>query len=45
MLIKTGEMAPEFELKDSARELFRLSDMRGRARMLLVFYPKDMTSG
>lgn len=45
MLIKTGETAPDFELKDSSGEEFRLSDMRGFSRMLLIFYPKDMTSG
>lgn len=45
MLIRAGEMAPDFELEDSSGEVFRLSDMRGFSRMLLVFYPKDMTSG
>jgi peroxiredoxin len=45
MLIRTGEMAPDFELRDSSGEVFRLSDMRGFARILLVFYPEDMTGG
>jgi peroxiredoxin Q/BCP len=45
MLIQAGESAPDFELKNSTGEPFRLSDMRGYSRMLLVFYPKDMTSG
>ncbi len=45
MLIQAGETAPDFELTTSSGESFRLSDMRGFSRMLLVFYPKDMTSG
>ena len=45
MLIQAGEPAPDFELEDSSGATFRLSDMQGFANMLLVFYPKDMTSG
>lgn len=45
MLIKTGETAPDFELKDSSGSSFRLSDMQGFSNIMLVFYPKDMTSG
>ena len=45
MVIKIGETAPDFELRDSSGELFRLSDMQGFSNMLLVFYPKDKTSG
>lgn len=45
MLIKAGETAPDFELKDSTGETFRLSDLQGFASVMLVFYPKDMTSG
>ncbi len=45
MLIQAGEQAPDFELKDSSGETFRLSDMRGFGNVLLIFYPKDMTSG
>jgi thioredoxin-dependent peroxiredoxin len=45
MLIQTGELAPDFELSDSSGQTFRLSDVRGFTHVLLVFYPKDMTSG
>ena len=30
MLIKAGAVAPDFELKDSSGEVFRLSDMKDR---------------
>ena len=36
--------APEFELLDQNGEPRRLSDYRGR-KVILYFYPKDMTSG
>ena len=45
MLIKAGEHAPDFELRTSAGEAFRLSDLQGFSNVMLVFYPKDMTSG
>ncbi len=45
MLIQIGEPAPNVELKDSSGQTFRLSDVRGFTNVLLVFYPKDMTSG
>lgn len=45
MLIQAGQPAPDFELQDSSGETFRLSDVQGFANVLLIFYPKDMTSG
>ncbi len=45
MLIKPGQPAPDFELQDSEGATFRLSDLRGFTRVMLVFYPKDRTSG
>ncbi len=45
MLISVGEQAPDFELEDSSGDVFRLSDVQGLKRVMLVFYPKDMTSG
>ena len=45
MLIPAGQDAPDFELNDSEGDAFRLSDLRGLARVMLIFYPKDMTSG
>ena len=45
MLIEPGSEAPDFELKTSTGETFRLSDLRGHLRAMLVFYPKDFTPG
>jgi peroxiredoxin len=42
MTIRTGDLAPDFELPDHAGGSFRLSDHRGK-RLLLVFYPGDDT--
>ncbi len=43
-MLSIGSIAPEFELLDQNGEAHRLSDYRGR-RVILYFYPKDMTSG
>lgn len=40
-----GEVAPDFALRTSRGDEVRLSDLRGRRRALLIFYPKDKTSG
>lgn len=45
MLIAVGEDAPDFALKDSTGDTFRLSDVRGISRVMLIFYPMDMTTG
>ncbi len=45
MLIEVGAMAPDFLLKADDGEDFRLSDLRGYVRAMLVFYPKDFTPG
>jgi thioredoxin-dependent peroxiredoxin len=45
MLIKAGQPAPDFELETSEGEPFQLSDLQGLARVMLIFYPKDRTSG
>jgi len=39
-----GSMAPDFALPADDGQTVRLSDYRGR-RVVLYFYPKDMTSG
>lgn len=41
--IRTGEMAPEFDLEVSPGERVRLSDFRGRSNVLLVFHPFAFT--
>lgn len=43
MTLTVGEWAPDFELPSSTGETVKLSDYRGQ-RVLLYFYPKDMTS-
>lgn len=41
---QVGSMAPDFELPADDGEKVRLSDYRGQ-RVILYFYPEDMTSG
>ena len=43
MLIHIGADAPDFMLKTSTGEDFRLSDLQGMLRVMLIFYPKDFT--
>lgn len=45
MPIEVGEVAPDFALYGARGDLVRLSDRRGAKRVLLIFYPKDLTSG
>jgi peroxiredoxin Q/BCP len=43
--IRAGEPAPDFALESSDGESVRLSDFRGKAEVVLFFYPKDSTPG
>ena len=43
-MLAVGTLAPEFTLPDQNGEERSLSDYRGQ-RVILYFYPKDMTSG
>ena len=43
-MLKTGDRAPEFTLKDKNGNDVRLSDFIGK-RVVLYFYPKDNTPG
>jgi peroxiredoxin len=40
---RVGEMAPEFELLNQDKQKVRLSDFRGKKRVVLLFYPMDFS--
>jgi peroxiredoxin Q/BCP len=42
-MLRAGDPAPDFALKDENGEPFRLSDYRGKRPVVLVFYPGDDT--
>jgi peroxiredoxin Q/BCP len=44
-LIEVGADAPEITAKTGSGRDFRLTDHKGSSRVMLVFYPKDFTSG
>ena len=44
MVLKVGDKAPEFNLKDSFEKEVSLKDFQGK-RIILYFYPKDNTPG
>ena len=44
MALKVGDIAPEFNLKDSFKKEVSLKDFKGK-RIILYFYPKDNTPG
>lgn len=44
-LIGLGADAPEITAKTGSGKAFRLTDQTGSSRVMLVFYPKDFTSG
>jgi peroxiredoxin Q/BCP len=39
--LKVGELAPDFALPSSTGGTVRLSDFKGRAEVVVYFYPKD----
>lgn len=39
MTIETGQVAPDFELKDHTEQVVSLADYRGKRPVALVFYP------
>ena len=43
-MLKAGEKAPDFELKDQDGKTVRLSELKGK-KVIVYFYPKDDTSG
>jgi peroxiredoxin Q/BCP len=42
--LQVGDIAPDFELTSDTGKKVRLSDLQGK-KVVLYFYPKDMTSG
>ena len=42
--LKVGDVAPDFTLPAANGEIISLSDFRGRAEVVLFFYPKDNTA-
>lgn len=44
-MVEVGDVAPQFELKGTTTDGLNLADLRGKKRAMLVFYPKDRTSG
>lgn len=44
MALKPGEKAPDFTSKDQDGKVVSLKDFKGK-KLVLYFYPKDMTSG
>jgi peroxiredoxin Q/BCP len=45
MMLKEGDAAPDFEVKDDKGRTVRLSDYKGKKDVLLWFYPKADTPG
>ena len=43
-MLEVGSKAPNFKLSDQNGEIRKLSDFKGQ-KVVLYFYPKDMTSG
>ncbi len=43
-MLKEGDDAPDFTVKDENGEDVKLSDLRGQ-KVVLFFYPKDDTPG
>jgi len=42
--LKVGDKAPEFDIKDQNGNLHKVADYQGK-KVILYFYPKDMTPG
>lgn len=44
IMLKVGDKAPDFKLKSDEGENLSLKELKGK-KVILYFYPKDMTSG
>src|ERR687884_1776947 len=43
--LKVNSVAPDFSLADSDGKTIKLSDFRGKKKIVVYFYPKDFTPG
>jgi peroxiredoxin Q/BCP len=43
--LKIGDQAPLFTLPDQSGKKIRLADFKGKKKVVLIFYPGDMTPG
>ena len=41
--LKVGDTAPDFELMDETKTKVKLSDLRGKKNVMLLFYPMDFS--
>jgi peroxiredoxin len=41
--LKVGDMAPDFELMNQDKNKVKLSDFRGKKKVMLLFYPMDFS--
>lgn len=41
--LKVGDPAPEFELMNQDKQIVKLSDFRGKKKVMLLFYPMDFS--
>lgn len=41
--LKVGDAAPEFEMMNQDKKLVKLSDLRGKKKVVLLFYPMDFS--
>ncbi|CEM19577.1 unnamed protein product [Vitrella brassicaformis CCMP3155] len=44
-MVKVGEMAPDFSLKDQSGKVVKLSSFKNKKSVVVFFYPADMTPG
>ena len=44
-LLRVGDKAPDFSLRDHEGNRVTLSEFRGEKNVVLVFYPRDRTPG
>jgi peroxiredoxin len=45
MMLKAGDMAPDFSLPSTRGKDISLSDFKGKKNVLVAFYPLDFTPG